>query len=107
VVLDWKRKHQNSRESASDALELTDESANAEDALANRQRLAMAARALEALELDRRIVFIMHELDEQPMPEVAAALAIPLNTAYSRLRLARRDFNARVAELQAMPGGAR
>ncbi|HEX2671205.1 MAG TPA: sigma-70 region 4 domain-containing protein [Polyangiaceae bacterium] len=34
----------------------------------------------------------MHEIDGCPIPEVADALGIPLNTAYSRLRLARQDF---------------
>jgi len=33
-------------------------------------------------------------MDGIPMPEVAEALGVPLNTAYSRLRLARRDFQA-------------
>jgi RNA polymerase sigma-70 factor (ECF subfamily) len=34
------------------------------------------------------------------MPEIAESLGLPLNTAYSRLRLARRDFNAAAARLQ-------
>jgi RNA polymerase sigma-70 factor, ECF subfamily len=34
------------------------------------------------------------------MPDIAAALGVPLNTAYSRLRLARADFAAAVARLQ-------
>ena len=34
----------------------------------------------------------MHELDGHAMPEIAAALGVPLNTAYSRLRLAREQF---------------
>jgi DNA-directed RNA polymerase specialized sigma24 family protein len=41
------------------------------------------------LDLDRRAVFVMHALDEIPVPEIASTLAIPLNTAYSRMRLAR------------------
>ena len=36
-------------------------------------------------------------LEEMTMPEVAAALGIPLNTAYSRLRLARLDFQRALA----------
>ncbi len=107
VVLDWKRKAQNTRESASDSIELTDSAPSSEEKVSREQGLALARGAIEALEIDRRAVFIMHELDEQPMPEVAEALAIPLNTAYSRLRLARRDFNARVAALQESRGGAR
>ncbi len=37
-------------------------------------------------------VFILHELDGIPIPEVASTFGIPLATAYSRLRLARADF---------------
>src|SRR2546425_583543 len=36
------------------------------------------------------------DLDGQKMPEIADALDIPLNTAYSRLRLARAQFAATV-----------
>jgi RNA polymerase sigma-70 factor (ECF subfamily) len=107
VVLDWKRKAQNTRESATEIPEGCDPASNQEETLGNRQALAQAARALAALELDRRTVFIMHELDEQTMPEIAAALDIPLNTAYSRLRLARRDFNEQVAALRQRTGGSR
>ena len=46
----------------------------------------------------------MHDIDGHVMPDIAAALGVPLNTAYSRLRLARADFAAAVKRLQ---GGAR
>jgi RNA polymerase sigma-70 factor (ECF subfamily) len=99
VVLDFKRKRGNRGAEALD-LDLPDGARSAEDSLADRQGLRLAAEALGALELDRRAVFIMHEIDERAIPDVAEALGIPLNTAYSRLRLARRDFNDRVAALQ-------
>ena len=38
------------------------------------------------------------------MPDIAAALGIPLNTGYSRLRLGRADFVAAVARLRARGG---
>lgn len=56
--------------------------------------------ALEALDLDKRAVFVMHEIDGTPIPAVASALGIPLNTAYSRLRLAREAFTAQVKRLR-------
>jgi RNA polymerase sigma-70 factor, ECF subfamily len=58
-----------------------------------RERRQLAWAALETLELDRRAVFILHELDGCPIPEVAESLGIPLATGYSRLRLAREDFD--------------
>ncbi len=38
------------------------------------------------------------------MPEIAQALEIPLNTAYSRLRLARREYELAVKRLRAQRG---
>ena len=56
--------------------------------------------ALDVLDLDKRAVFVMHEIDGTPIPAVATALGIPVNTAYSRLRLAREAFTAQVKRLR-------
>jgi RNA polymerase sigma-70 factor, ECF subfamily len=72
----------------------------ADEVMLRRERQRLVIRALEALELDRRAVFVMHDIDGHVMPDIAAALGVPLNTAYSRLRLARADFAAAVARLQ-------
>ncbi|HMR76207.1 MAG TPA: RNA polymerase sigma factor [Polyangiaceae bacterium] len=58
------------------------------------EALALAQAALDTLDLEKRAVFILHEIDGYSMPEVSLALEIPLNTAYSRLRLARTRFAA-------------
>jgi RNA polymerase sigma-70 factor (ECF subfamily) len=60
------------------------------------QKTELVKMALESLELNRRAVFIMSEIAGHTMPEIAEALSVPLNTAYSRLRLARRDFEEAV-----------
>lgn len=60
--------------------------------VAESQQRSILARALEELDLERRAVIVMHDWDGESMPEVARALGIPLNTAYSRLRLARADL---------------
>jgi RNA polymerase sigma-70 factor (ECF subfamily) len=67
-------------------------------ALRERQRLALSA--LDILDEDRRAVFVMHDLEEMSVPEIAAALAIPEGTAYTRLRAARTQFTAAVRRLQ-------
>jgi RNA polymerase sigma-70 factor (ECF subfamily) len=65
-------------------------------------------QVLESLlaELDgpKREVFALVELDELSVPEVAELLGIPLNTAYSRLRLARQAFDAAIARHEARSG---
>jgi RNA polymerase sigma-70 factor (ECF subfamily) len=46
-------------------------------------------RALDTLDLDRRAVIVLHEMEGLPIPEVARTLGIPVGTASSRLRAAR------------------
>jgi len=65
---------------------------NAEDIAQSREAAALVSRALEAMPLDQRAVFVLYEIDETPMKDIADSLGIPLNTAYSRLRLARAVF---------------
>lgn len=73
-----------------------------------RQASALVQQLLEQLPDDRRAVFVLSELEQMTMPQIAQVLAIPLNTAYSRLRLARRDFSAALHRLeQRTQGGSR
>jgi RNA polymerase sigma-70 factor (ECF subfamily) len=71
-----------------------------EAACAQQQARDLVARALDTLDLDRRVVFVMAELDGASGPEIAVALEVPLNTVYSRLRVARQRFAASVRRLQ-------
>jgi RNA polymerase sigma-70 factor (ECF subfamily) len=63
-------------------------------------------QAIQGIDLPRRAVFILSELEEQPMADIAAALQIPVNTAYSRLRLAREDFEKAASRLLARRASA-
>ncbi len=60
----------------------------------------LVLKGLSALDLDRRAVLVMHDIDGHAMPDIARALGVPLNTAYSRLRLARADFRAAVNRIR-------
>ena len=62
--------------------------------------------ALEHVDLERRGVFILFELDETPMKDIAEALGIPLFTAYSRLRAARAEFTTAVRRIASQRGHA-
>ncbi len=66
-------------------------------ALEANEARALVLAALERIPLPRRSVLILHELDEVPMREVARSLGIPLFTAYSRYRKARRELEANLA----------
>jgi RNA polymerase sigma-70 factor, ECF subfamily len=54
-------------------------------------------RFLEKLDDERRAVFVLAELEQMSAPEIATLLDVPLNTVYSRLRLARLEFSKAVA----------
>jgi len=79
----------------------------ADDALESARDHELVLRALAQLDPDRRAVFVLHELDECPMKEIAEALGLPLFTGYSRLRLARRDFTKAVRRLRPSPATQR
>jgi RNA polymerase sigma-70 factor (ECF subfamily) len=49
----------------------------------------------------KREVFVLAELEEMTMPEIAEAIGVPVNTAYSRLRVAREEFNDALARHEA------
>ena len=50
-------------------------------------------RLLSELDARKREVLVLAELEQMTIPEIAEAIGIPLNTAYSRLRAARQEFN--------------
>lgn len=66
---------------------------------------AEAARVLHAIldEMDdeRREVFVMAELEQMTMPDIAGTLGVNVNTAYARLRAARQAFEAALARHRA------
>ncbi|MBZ5708442.1 RNA polymerase sigma factor [Nannocystis pusilla] len=54
-----------------------------------RQAAELMQSFLDELDLDKRLVFQMTEIEEMTAEEIAEALTIPLGTVYSRLRAAR------------------
>jgi RNA polymerase sigma-70 factor (ECF subfamily) len=58
-------------------------------------------RAFERLGPDERAILVLHHLEHQSLPDVAASFAIPVGTAKSRLHAARRSLErALEAELR-------
>jgi RNA polymerase sigma-70 factor (ECF subfamily) len=56
--------------------------------------------ALAGMDFDRRAVLVLHDVEEVPIPAIAEELGIPVNTAYSRLRLAREELATAVKRLR-------
>jgi RNA polymerase sigma-70 factor, ECF subfamily len=63
--------------------------------------LELLEKVLAELDEPKREIFVMVEVLEMSVPEVVQALEIPLNTAYSRLRMARQSFEETLARRQA------
>jgi RNA polymerase sigma-70 factor (ECF subfamily) len=59
------------------------------DAVAHGEDVAQLSGILERLDPDKRAVFVLYEIEELGMKEIAAALGCPLQTAYTRLHAAR------------------
>jgi RNA polymerase sigma-70 factor (ECF subfamily) len=100
IASHYRRKAQ--REAGAALVAELPDTGDAPDALlekVRKRRLVLAA--LEGVDLDRRAVFVMHEIDGVTCDEVARTLEIPVGTVYSRLRLARQDFAATMRRLQA------
>lgn len=98
---DYRKRAQYRREVASDEIEPVDSIDPIDERLDAARARQLVVDALEALDLDKRAVFVMHEIDGVAIPEVARTLGIPLNTAYSRLRLAREAFAQSVKRVRA------
>jgi RNA polymerase sigma-70 factor (ECF subfamily) len=69
--------------------------------LADVEARDLVLKVLDRLDFDRRTVIVMHDMEGFAAPEIAEQLGIPLNTVYSRLRLAREDLKAAMSEFQA------
>jgi len=65
------------------------------------QAAAIVQGLLDQLTEERRVIYVMAELEDFSAPEIAETLGITLNTVYSRLRLARRDFEGALRRLRA------
>jgi RNA polymerase sigma-70 factor (ECF subfamily) len=60
---------------------------------------------LASLDDEKREVFMLAELEQMTVPEIAAAIGVNLNTVYSRLRAARIAFDQAVARHHARQRG--
>ena len=62
----------------------------------------MLDQVLGQMKLDLRTVFVLFEVEEMSMGEIARILGIPIGTVASRLRRARIDFHERIAAFEGL-----
>jgi RNA polymerase sigma-70 factor (ECF subfamily) len=109
IARDYRRLARHEREVVGADSDAADDAPKPDDHLAAKQTRELVAEALAALDIDRKAVFLMHDLDGHSAREIAAALGIPANTVFSRLRVARAEFKTavdRIRRRKNLRGGA-
>lgn len=96
-----------SRELLSDNYDAEDLGARPDELVATIHDRRLLLEALATIPIQRRAVLIMREVDDVPMRDIAEQLSIPLFTAYSRLRKARRELDSALGALVKGQGRAR
>ena len=76
-----------------------------DDALGRKEALALVQRVLEGMDEERRVVFVLYELEELTTQQIAEHVGIPAGTVASRLRKARDDFRSAIARVHAAERG--
>jgi len=90
------------REVAEDRAPDRSEEVASPEVLADRSRArALLDEVLEMLDEDARTVFVLYEIEEMTMAEIATALELAPGTVASRLRRARTQFKEAINRLQA------
>jgi RNA polymerase sigma-70 factor, ECF subfamily len=100
------REHMRQRGRASDRGDELDESVvdptmGPQQSYERKESVELVARLLSELDDDKRDVFVLAELEELPMSEIAEQLGINENTGYARLRAARQIINEAAVRLRA------
>ena len=100
VASDYRRLARHRTDLGADPETMAAEAPDAEEQTTQRQNARLAEQALLEIPLEQRAVFVLYEIDETPMKTIAETLEIPVNTAYSRLRLARAAFAEAAKRIQ-------
>lgn len=96
VSADYRKRAHVRREVAPEApLDLVPSEGDGVEQTLDRERARrLLERLLDTLDETKRSVFILHDLEQMPMAEVAAAVECPVQTAYWRLHRAREELQA-------------
>jgi RNA polymerase sigma-70 factor (ECF subfamily) len=92
-----RKRHASRRELPDDAVsEVADPGLDPEEASERARARALVDQLLSDMPIELRAVFVLYEIEEHTMAEIAAMLDLPAGTVASRLRRARADFESRV-----------
>jgi RNA polymerase sigma-70 factor (ECF subfamily) len=71
---------------------------------ARAEAVRVLAELLDTLDDDKREVFVLAEIEQMTVPDIAQATGLNVNTAYARLRAARQEFEEAVRRHRAKDG---
>ena len=100
VASDWRQKACVRRETAFSVDDEPVHESDVAEVIALQQAKRTLRTAVEALDDDKRVIFVSHELEERPMAAVAGELGVNVQTAYARLYAARRRVGRFIAREQ-------
>jgi RNA polymerase sigma-70 factor (ECF subfamily) len=100
VASQHRRRAHRRRETPGEADRMTHPGPAPDEQLVAEERRRLLMAALQRVDIERRAVLVLYEIDHTPMADIAEVLGIPVNTGYSRLRVARAELAAAVRSLQ-------
>jgi RNA polymerase sigma-70 factor (ECF subfamily) len=92
-------------EHVADVQQIADPRPTQLDSTAAAQAMARLVDILDRLDDAKREVLVAIEWEQMSAPEIAAALGVSVNTVYSRLRLARAEFDRLLERFHRREGG--
>jgi RNA polymerase sigma-70 factor (ECF subfamily) len=90
-------------------MEVEDPALNPEQFADRASSRALLDQVLNEIPMEARTIFVLFELEEMTVPQIATMLEVPIGTVASRLRRGRELFRAAAVRLRArthFPGGA-
>ncbi|HKO51023.1 MAG TPA: sigma-70 family RNA polymerase sigma factor [Polyangiaceae bacterium] len=87
---DYRRRRVRRKETSAEAAPVVARAEHQFEDLAQRRAWHRLEAVLDAMDAGKRAAFVLYELENLPMSQVAAILSCPLQTAYARLHAARR-----------------
>jgi RNA polymerase sigma-70 factor (ECF subfamily) len=107
VASDMRRAAARRREVSDEHAEPLDPTPGPDELLEQRRARAALDEVLDEMSFDARVVFVLFELEEMSMAQIAQLMALPAGTVASRLRRARSEFETAVRRRHAREAYAR
>lgn len=104
VAMHARRSLARRREDARDDIAIIDTGPNAEEMIDRKRAAILLEQILEAMPEELRVIFVLFEVEQFSVAEIASLIDLPEGTTASRLRRAREDFRERVMRIKARRG---